>query len=169
MLNVGIILLLTIFIAIVIAGGAGILIVILSPSGDGTVQFPLCSQGMLSDLQDVSNQPCVVGPLGVTNKRYTENYTQQSILVPYPVSYKLSCATICNSIDANSNCIGTVQQQNTYSSCIDTLKPPPNCGDIALPAARVQATPYYLETYYGTVGSNDPPPLKPPTVKQCIF
>jgi hypothetical protein len=164
---VGIILLLAIFILIVIAGGSGILIVVLSPPGDGIVQAPLCAESMV--LTDVFDQPCVVGPSGVTNKRYTEGYTQQTILVPYPVSYKLSCATICNSIDINGNCIGTDQQVNGYSSCIDTLKPPSNCSDIALPAARVARTPYYLETYYGTLGNKNPAPLAPPNIKQCIL
>lgn len=169
MINVGLALLLTILIVISLLGMAGVTYIITMSIIDSTIVKPLCGQATLSSLVDISDQPCVINPIGTTNKRYTRDYANHVIAVPYAVSYRVACATICDSITSDGSCIGTTQQVNNYTQCIDKLKPDIGCSDIAIPIARVGSTPYYMETFYGNTNDTDPKPIPPPRTTTCII
>jgi hypothetical protein len=138
------------------------LIIIFTPDQDADILTPSCSDVMFDGLPDFSIYPCVIENNAITSKRYTNTSSRTVVASPYEISYKQSCATICTSIDAGGDCVGTDTQIDNYEYCVTTLKPDNNCSSLANPIGKVGSTVYYMDTYY-------PPGAEGPRTVRCVF
>lgn len=154
----GLSLLISIGAVLAIVGFAVVLAVIFTPQGNPDILSANCDQQLIGSLPSFNEYPCVFEN-GPTNKRFTAPSNRTVVASTSQVPYKQSCATICNSIDVNGNCVGSDTQITNYNSCIVDLKPDEDCNLLANPIGKVGSTAYYMEVYYAP--GQDPPITTP--------